>query len=166
MCSYHMSNLIGGIGGWGNSGVLTASDDRAMPIFHRWAHPDRTAMRPWDDGILWSTPAFLGGSSGWALSQDAMTSGCYDSYGPDERGGQQTKKLTGITRDSSAIPAGSCNVMGFVTTTNVFVGQVTSDSGGYYELPTAYAGVAHFLVVYRAGSPDIAGTTLNTLIPV
>jgi len=99
-----------------------------------------------------------------------MPLGCDVSrYGNDQQdilGGAQVKKIIGTTKDSTGANLGSCIVRGFVTATQVCVGQVTSDTGGYYELTTTYAGAQHYLVAYKAGSPDVTGATANTLIPV
>lgn len=80
-------------------------------------------------------------------------------------GAKQAKKIIGTTRDSGGSVLGNCIVQGFVTTGDVFVGEMTSDPAGYFEFPTQYTG-AHYLVCYKAGSPDVAGTSVNTLTPV
>ena len=55
-------------------------------------------------------------------------------------------------------------MQGFVTATDAYVGQDVSRDDGTYLLGTeTVAGVAHYLVAYKAGSPDIGGTTVNTL---
>ena len=55
-------------------------------------------------------------------------------------------------------------VQGFLTETDALVRETTADSNGRYELGTEYASpTQHYLVAYSAGSPDIAGTTVNTL---
>jgi hypothetical protein len=37
-----------------------------------------------------------------------------------------------------------------------------SDAGGKYSIPVNI-GIQHYAVAYLAGSPDVAGTTVNTL---
>jgi hypothetical protein len=76
------------------------------------------------------------------------------------------KKIIGTTRDANGNPLGSCVVRGFLTTTNQFVRQMTSDGAGYYEFCSENSGVSHYLVAYLVGSPDVEGTTVNTLQPV
>lgn len=105
------------------------------------------------------------GGAGALLGDDASETGVWGAFELDESGGAQIKKIIGTTRDGSGNPLGSCVVRGFVTATNVFVGQVTSDPAGYFELPTVFTG-AHYLVCYQAGSPDLEGTSVNTLTPV
>jgi hypothetical protein len=149
-------------------GMLIASDERNAPPFHQWAFASgRQLSSPWGDGVLWPNSRGLGqGVSGGSITGDAGSdSGIFELYpGFDESGGRQMKKLTGQTLDSTGAALGSCVVEGFVTATDVSVGKTTSDTGGYYELPTPYAG-AHYIVAYKAGSPDVAGTTANNLVP-
>lgn len=56
-------------------------------------------------------------------------------------------------------------VKGFRASDDLFVGQTISDSNGNFSLGTPYPSVAHYLVAYEAGSPDVSGTTINTLVP-
>lgn len=79
-------------------------------------------------------------------------------------GTQTTRFIKGTCVDASDVAVASAIVQGFITATDVFVGEVTANTDGTYTLPTAtVAGVAHYLVAYKAGSPDIAGTTVNTI---
>ena len=39
----------------------------------------------------------------------------------------------------------------------------TSDANGYYEFRTAIPAELYYVVAYKAGAPDVAGTTVNTL---
>jgi len=155
-----------GQGGQINTPMLQQSDDRVMPKDFMWDFAGtRAQLDPWADGMLWPRSRFgLGGADGF-FGGDFSQAGRYESDKFDFCGGAQIKKLIGTSRDSSGVALGSCLIQGFLTANDVFVGQCTSDSGGYFELPTPYTG-AHYLVAYKAGSPDVAGTTVNTLIPV
>jgi hypothetical protein len=73
--------------------------------------------------------------------------------------------LSGVSKDSAGANLGSCNVMIFRTEDKSFVGQTTSDASGNWSVPLMKGG-PFFTVAYKAGSPDVAGTTLNTLTPV
>jgi hypothetical protein len=72
--------------------------------------------------------------------------------------------LSGTTRDEFGAPLGACSVMAFKTSTRAFVAETTSDVDGAYTL-TLHRSI-YFLVAYKTGSPDVAGTTLNTLTAV
>jgi len=115
---------------------------------------------PYIDGLLWSNSRMA--SNG---SSEPELSATWSN--PDMRyGGQQQRKIIGTTRNSDGTATlGAAVVQGFITSTDAFVNQMVSDSGGYYEFCTPFPGVQHYLVAYKAGSPDVAGTTVNTLLP-
>ena len=73
-----------------------------------------------------------------------------------------TIAIRGVTRDQRGGIIGSCEVHCFRTSDDVEVGQVTSGSDGSFEIVVP-AGVDHYLVAYKVGTPDVAGTTVNTL---
>lgn len=135
-----------------------------------WNGMGRQPMEPWGDGQIWPTSRFSGSDyNGGLFGQDATTTGKYGiqdrGYGYDESGNASRLKLRGTTRDQYGNPLGSCIVQGYLTVNDLFVFQVTSDAAGYYELPTPYSGQQHYIVAYLAGSPDVAGTSVNTLTP-
>jgi hypothetical protein len=81
-------------------------------------------------------------------------------------GSASQKVIKGTVLDAVSVPVANAIVQGFVTATDEFVGEVTAAIDGTYVLPTnKISTVAHYLVAYKAGSPDIAGTTVNTLLP-
>jgi len=138
-----------------------------IPVQEEGVHTGSQA--PFTDALLWPSPRFMSGDPGTPLapfSEDAVQMNRYGVYTAQDSGIMSAKKITGITRDSAGNPLGSCIVQGFITSTDTFVGQVTSDSGGYYELPTIYPSTQHYLVAYKPGSPDVAGASLNTIVPV
>lgn len=74
-------------------------------------------------------------------------------------------RIFGVTRDSTGTILGSCNVQLFETATDRYVADTTSDAAtGEYEFRSASLSTAYFVVAYKAGSPDVAGTTVNTLV--
>jgi hypothetical protein len=81
------------------------------------------------------------------------------------RGNGATKFIMGNCKDAGGSPVSGAVVQCFLTVTDQIVSEVTSQTDGSYEAPTVYPGAAHYLVAYRPGSPDIAGTTVNTLTP-
>lgn len=74
-----------------------------------------------------------------------------------------TYTLTGITRDNAGAVLGNCLVKLFRTGTDELVSQTVSDANGVYTIPASSL-LNHYLVVYKAGAPDVAGTTVNTLV--
>lgn len=74
--------------------------------------------------------------------------------------------LTGVTRDSRGRPLGNVVVEVYDTGNESFLGDTTADSDGNYTVTLSSSTSACFAVGYLAGSPDVAGTTLNNLVPV
>jgi protocatechuate 3,4-dioxygenase beta subunit len=105
-------------------------------------------------------------SPGYCYSnQDAVVYGAWSSTQRASRGNGSTKFIQGVCKDSNNNTVSGAIVQGFITATDIYVGETTCDSNGNYELGTVYPATSHYLVAYRAGSPDIAGTTVNTLTP-
>lgn len=152
--------------------MLQPVDARALlPNYRSDGRSGRASdLQPWTEGLYWSAPSGMGGQLGCvgpgcdAGSDRGYWEPIFQGAFNDSGGGQQ-KKIIGYTLDSTGAALGNCIVQGFVTATEVFVAQVTSDAAGYYELPTPYTG-AHYIVAYKSGSPDVAGTSVNTLTPV
>jgi hypothetical protein len=73
--------------------------------------------------------------------------------------------VRGITRDSAGTPLPTCAVHLFRTSDDVEVGQTISDAVGYFEFVfTSDPAIMFYLVCYKAGAPDVAGTSVNTLV--
>ena len=69
----------------------------------------------------------------------------------------------GISRDSTGAVLGSCDVKLFRADTDTVTGRVTSGTDGTWKICSNNGG-AHYLVEYKSGAPDVAGTSLRTLI--
>ena len=75
--------------------------------------------------------------------------------------------ISGQTQDISQLPLGLCIVDLFRTATDVLLDRTTSDAQGNYIFrgvsmpPTQF-----YMVSYKAGSPDVFGTTYNTIVGV
>jgi hypothetical protein len=70
--------------------------------------------------------------------------------------------ITGVTRDASEVPLGGCVVNLFRTLDDSFLATTISDGAGAFTIFAVGSG-PFYLVAYKAGSPDVAGTTVNTL---
>ena len=92
-----------------------------------------------DSAVWWFAPSF--------------TSGTTSRYG-----------IAGVTRDQYGSPLGGCTVKMFKTSTDELVDTQVSDPSGNYTVSSPYYPDAHYLVIYKAGTPDVFGTTPNTLI--
>lgn len=70
--------------------------------------------------------------------------------------------IAGVTKDSAGAPLASCAVVVFRTGDNSVAAQGSSDGSGNYSLGASNS-IPHYVVAYKPGSPDVAGTTVNTL---
>ena len=71
--------------------------------------------------------------------------------------------ITGVTRDSTGAVLGSCEVHLFQTGFDIEIAQTTSDGSGNFTFIIGNNAGYFYIVAYKAGSPDVAGTTVNTL---
>lgn len=99
------------------------------------------------------------------ITQDYGSYGSpYEPYSCDGEGTQTKRFIRGTCKDSGGVPVANAIVQGYRTNTDAFVGEVQANTDGTYALGMeTIAGVQHYLVAYKPGSPDIAGTTVNTL---
>ena len=73
--------------------------------------------------------------------------------------------VSGITRDIYGSPLGGVTVKIFKTSNDSLVSTIVSDANtGAYIVTTPYYPDTHYIVTYKAGSPDVFGTSPNTLI--
>lgn len=71
--------------------------------------------------------------------------------------------ISGSTKDSTGTALGNCDVHLFTTLDDLEVQQSVSDASGHFALPV-HSGISHYIVAYKSGSPDVAGTTIDTLV--
>ncbi len=76
-----------------------------------------------------------------------------------------TSQVAGITKDANGNPLGGCTVHLFKTADDSKVAAAISDANGNYSFNTNPVDL-YYVVAYLAGSPDVAGTTVNTLTGV
>ncbi len=80
-----------------------------------------------------------------------------------ELSAQQNFTLVGRTLDSAGFPLASCALHVFRTADDSLATTGTSDASGNYIIYVAPV-TTYYLVAYKPGSPDVSGTTLNTLV--
>lgn len=145
--------------------------DRTAP---RWFNWQRTSPTTWKDrnqwNSLWSWGCRVGygapfGSDG-AASRDLGWTDLFEPYSCDGDGTQSRNFLRGTCVDASDVSVANAIVQGYVTATDAYLGEVQGNTDGTYSLGVeASKATPCYLVAYKAGSPDIAGTTVNTLTP-
>lgn len=115
---------------------------------------------------LWSFGCKTSGGADLDYSVTQPLGHGFEPFTCDGPGTQSLKFLKGVCRDVSNNALSGVVVQAFRTSDDAFAGyEVQTRSDGSYDLPTNFPGVAHYAVAYLAGSPDRAGTTVNTLIP-
>ncbi len=73
--------------------------------------------------------------------------------------------ITGTTKDKDGVALGGVTIELFSTQTNLMMDQTVSDGSGNYTLNNVGGGT-YYIAAYLAGSPDLAGASLNTLAGV
>ena len=71
--------------------------------------------------------------------------------------------ITGVSRNASGSILANCTVILYQTSNNNMVGSTVSDANGNYSFVTVGPAESYYVVAYLAGSPDVFGTTVNTL---
>ena len=85
-----------------------------------------------------------------------------DEYSGDNRVlGASNNRIIGVSRDATGAALGNCVVNVFTTNSNVLAASTISDGSGNW---TAYPNQPgpYYFVEYKAGSPDVFGTSPNT----
>jgi hypothetical protein len=72
-------------------------------------------------------------------------------------------RLVGITKDASDVALGNCVVKLFEAATDIKIAQTTSDGSGNFSFNVGTNAGFFYYVYYKAGSPDVAGTSVNTI---
>lgn len=73
-------------------------------------------------------------------------------------------KISGVTKDSAGAVLGSCLVELFYTIDDRPVSKTLSDATtGAFSFAVG-PNLSCYIVAYKAGSPDVAGTSVNTLV--
>lgn len=167
-----MSRFLGSLNALTAAQPMTITDED--PI--RTARPDflhqRRQFSGRQDGYawvnLWPRSAMMSGDASapmTILGGDARDFGAWSPDQRSSRGNGSRKYIMGACRDVDGNAVPGATVVGFLTAGDLLVAETACDDKGNYELPTPYPGAPHYLVAYRTGAPDIAGTSVNTLTP-
>jgi hypothetical protein len=77
-----------------------------------------------------------------------------------------TFSVTGVTKDKNGAVLGDCVVHLFDAATDVRVAEILSDGSGNFVFVLGSNVGLFYIVAYKDGAPDLAGTTINELIAV
>lgn len=73
-------------------------------------------------------------------------------------------RIAGVTRNSAGAVLANCAVVVYRTLDDQPVDRIVSDSNGNYASTVAGLAENYYAVAYKVGAPDVAGTTVNTLV--
>ncbi len=76
-----------------------------------------------------------------------------------------TYTVTGTTRNSRGGILPSVVVSLFTTSTEALISTTTADTNGSFAFTSLASNGPVFMVGYLSGTPDVAGTTLNNIVP-
>lgn len=100
-----------------------------------------------------------------SISHSMADADLFEPYSCDGEGTQSMNFLRGVCKDSGGTAVANAIVQGFVTSTDQYLGEVQGNTDGTYTLGVQLnKATACYLVAYKAGSPDITGATVNTLL--
>ena len=110
-----------------------------------------------------------GGATTGMMSSPSVKSG--PNYGmprkPEFNSQRQSFKgsfsINGITRNSADAPLGNCETHLFQTESDIQLDEGVSDGAGNYSFTKGSNSGNVYIVAYKPGSPDVAGTSVDTL---
>lgn len=160
-------------------GGFSAQPGRLQPSFvDAWGQPkwdyQRRAPNTWKDKNNWYSRWSFGCRVGFgdvsgadgASPRDLSYPDLFEPFTCDGEGTQSVNFLRGTCKDASGVAVANAIVQGFVTGTDAYLGEVQGNTDGTYALGVQTSKLTPcYLVAYKAGTPDVAGTTVNTLLP-
>jgi hypothetical protein len=168
-----MSSLLGGTSGQSGVSVGCQSDDiRNAPNWLVDLDPFMYARIAvgWDLMMGWETPWWPRGAN-LDASGDEWCQGISwqtpELITPGMSGTNSRLGIVGITYDKFGTPLAGVTCKLFRTIgdlyKDVLIDETISDASGNYLLSTPFYPDAHYVVFYKVGSPDVFGTSPNTL---
>lgn len=134
------------------------NDDILQPVTYRMSLPLTRQGRDRDAGVLWSRSSMVGIDVAVRGTKQQQ----WDYPFAYSSGRSGARLISGVAYGATGSPIPGATVRLFNTATGLLVCTATADSAGNYVV-TEPNNVASFVVAYLPGSPDVAGTTVNTL---
>lgn len=162
-----MSSFLGTTSGTNGLGIQCAPDDiRLMPAFVI-DDPFILISLSWNMFMGFETPWWPRGGQ-LDASGNEMLEGQWminsEIVEPANGGTNSRFGIQGVTRDAVGNPLGGCRVKCFRTSDDTKTDETVSDANGNFMVSTPFYPDAHYLVQYKATSPDVFGSSLNTLV--
>lgn len=169
-----MSQMIGGTDATMPT-ILWVADAEVTPLYkspYNWRYRFR-GFTPLMDNIgffdNWTRSSMAAGDLTQPLGvfglDNAQRGGVYEVTDIGFGGAIRLYFLVGQVVDANGNGVSGAAVNLFLSATFGLVSQTGCDASGNYVIGTPNIGATHFINAYLVGSPDTAGTTVNTLVP-
>lgn len=139
--------------------VLRTTDQRTWPDYHSRLRENRRG----DDGMLWPLSRGMGSGMSQLFGGDASNTSNSFRHEVDASGTPTRAQISGVTRDSTTNPLANCTIQVLSADGTLLAYSTTSDGNGNYEAYVEDPTLNYKVDAYKTGSPDVAGTTINTL---
>ena len=161
--------------------IAAVDSGLSLPVMPAWPRSDDTIdVTPWYgrmDAVTIPTAQqeVQGQKSVWTRNYPTLPTWAPEIVGGMQSGSNVRFVITGVTKDSTGAAIASCTVYLFrvyqITSPNnpdpnsdPVLAVTTSDGSGNYSIETNGRGTFQ-LTAYKPGSPDLAGITVNTVMP-
>lgn len=154
--------------------ILGIKNEERTLLCRPWFDYYRRGLLTYQDPNRWTSlwpcaSRFLNGDNSVPLAylgNDQFSTGPFESPSPGVGGNAAQKFIMGQCQDGGGTPLGGALVRAYVANTGELAGETTTNDQGNYEVgcknsPTSM----HFIAAYYEGGPDLAGCSVNTLIP-
>lgn len=112
--------------------------------------------------LRWLNTAYDASISNSTVNPARNAYAVFDNINSNDRVlGAQSNRIIGVSRDATGIALGTCVVKVFRTADDLLVASTISDGSGNWTAYPISLGPYYF-VEYKAGSPDVFGTSPNT----
>ena len=115
------------------------------------------------NGVTRFEPRSFAGMSGPAAPARAEMQSGGPSFNSQAQKFRGSFSISGTTKDAAGAALAACAVELFQTGSDLLLGRTISDGSGLYSFLIGFNSGNFYVVAYKAGAPDVAGTTINTL---
>jgi hypothetical protein len=136
-------------------------DEDAFPPMNSYCEVGMISVRRMKNGVLQQRA-----NAGISTPCGAWASNDWSPLLLNSVGGYERLSLAGVSRDGTGAALDACTVKVFRTVNDTKAFETVSDGSGNWAV--ADVGVEpgpFYYVEYKAGTPDVAGTSLNTNVP-
>jgi hypothetical protein len=137
------------------------TDEDALPPMNSYCEIGMLSVRRQKNGVMQQRA-----NAGISTPCGAWVSNDWSPLLRNTVGGYERLSLAGVSRDSAGAALATCTVKIFRTVNDTKAFETTSDGSGNWSIPDVGVEPGPFYYVeYKTGSPDRAGTSLNTNLP-